>query len=290
MHFLKIKIQLSNKQWSTLISCGIIVLSLSIFQLFQFHQSLQIKVLDIGQGDSILIQTPEYKNILIDTGYDIKVIDQLGKELNLFNAQIDLLIITHAHRDHYGGIFEILDKYQVKQVMVNGTTTKDYLYHEMVSELKKRKIPILIPNHKTDLQIGSNLYLDFLYPLAGKNLIGFNTKNKNNDSIVFRLIRKHQNTIEPLALFTGDAEVELEHLLLLSGQNVTAPVLKVGHHGSRTASTSEFIEAVQPERAIISAGKGNIYKHPHPETIDIFHKHHIEAEVTKDDGTVIVDF
>jgi competence protein ComEC len=253
------------KQWvlSHLILLGILILA--VFQLLQIADSrLQVAVLDVGQGDSILIQTPEHKNILIDAGENSQAINQLGDKINFFNKSIDLFILTHPHSDHFGGFLDVIQKYQVKQVMLTGAVSNDPLYTAFLNEIKSREIPILFPQNDQDLRIGQNSYLDIIYPFAGQSLIGQTVKNLNNVSIVTKLIADNQSQI----LLPGDAEHELEREVLLSGQDVGSPILKLGHHGSRTATSDNFLSAVSPQTAIISAGKDNKFGHPHAETME----------------------
>jgi len=257
---------LSKKQWVLSHLIIVLILSLSLYQFITIHSHLPtITFLDVGQGDAILIKTPEYKNILIDAGPNGKVIEELGKKLGFFNQKIDLFILTHPDLDHYGGILDILQKYPINQVMLTGIASNSQLYLAFLNELKKQKIPIIYPNNDSDLQIGHNIYLDILYPFNGQSLIGQEAKNKNDTSISL-IIRDATGT--PLVLLTGDAEKRLERDLLLSGQSLKAPIFKLGHHGSKSSNTESFLSAIKPNTVIVSAGKDNKFGHPHKETID----------------------
>jgi len=243
----------------------LLLLLLCLQQLFVFtNRNLSVFVLNVGQGDSILIQTSEYKNILIDAGEGSRVIDELGDKINFFNQSIDLAIITHPHADHFGGFLEVLQKYPIKQIMLTGVVSHDPSYQALLDEIRSLNIPITFPQNDQDLQIGQNAYLDIIYPFTGQSLIGQDVKNKNNTSIITKLITDNQSQI----LLTGDAEHELEREILLSGQDIRSPILKLGHHGSRTATSDNFLTAVSPSTAIISAGLDNKFGHPHLETID----------------------
>ena len=258
--------KLSPKQWALSLTILALVLMLSLYQLFQITDNkYELSCLNIGQGDSILIQTPEYRNILIDTGPDGKVVEELSKKLNFFNQKIDLFILTHPDLDHYGGILDIFQKYPVKAVMMTGLALENQLYNAFLNELKNRKIPVFYPDNSRDLQISQNLYLDFLYPFEGQSLIGQEVKNRNDTSISL-VIRDGAG--KPLALLTGDAEEAQELDLLLSGQDFEAPIFKLGHHGSKTASTAPFLQATKPQTVIVSAGLNNKFGHPHEETLE----------------------
>ena len=243
----------------------LLLLQLLLYQVFWLtNNKPSVSILDVGQGDAILIQTPEYKNILIDAGPDGKVVDELGKKLGFFDKAIDLFVLTHPHSDHFAGFFDVIQKYSVKQVVMTGVSAEDPLYAEFLNQIKALDIPVLFPTSDKDIQIGRNLFLDFIYPFAGQSLIGQQTSNANNTSVVIRLADKNG----PLAIFTGDAENNLEREILLSGQDISADILKLGHHGSRTATSDAFLQAVGPETAIISAGKDNQFGHPHAETME----------------------
>jgi len=257
--------KLSIKQWVLSHTILLLLLFLCMQQLFVFtNHNLSVSVLNVGQGDSILIQTPEHKNILFDAGEGSRVIDQLGDKINFFNQSIDLAIITHPHRDHFGGFLEVLQKYPIKQIMLTGVVSNDPMYSALLNKVQTLNIPIIFPKNNQDIQIGNNAYLDIIYPFASQSLIGQDVKNKNNTSIVTKLIVDNQSQI----LLTGDAEHELEREILLSGQDIQSPILKLGHHGSRTATSDDFLSAINPQTTIISAGFDNKFDHPHEETME----------------------
>jgi len=126
-------------------------------------------------------------------------------------------------------------------------------------------VKIIFPHNGQDWQIGKDLVLDVIYPFTGQGLIGQEMKNKNNASITVMLRRLNG---EPLMLLSGDAEEEQEFEMLLTGQDVTSEVMKLGHHGSRTSSSVHFLNAIQPKIAVASAGVENQFNHPHPETLE----------------------
>lgn len=258
--------KLSTKQWALSLTLLALVLMLSVYQLFQITANdYTLSFLDVGQGDAILIQTPEYRNILIDAGPDGKVVDELSKKLGFFNQKIDLYILTHPDLDHYAGILDVFQKYPVKAVMITGISVHNQLYDTFLKELQTRQIPIYYPKNTSDLQISENLYLDFLYPFDGRSLIGQEVKNRNDSSISL-IIRDHNR--QALALLTGDAEEAQEVELLLSGQDFSAPIFKLGHHGSRTSNSQQMLDAIQPQTVIVSAGIDNKFDHPHEETLE----------------------
>lgn len=278
----------SLKHWLTIYACLGGLLFLVTLPILHLERPLSLSVLDVGQGDAILIQTPSGRNVLVDSGPDSTVVDELGKQMGFFGKRIDLFILTHPHRDHDGGILDVLGKYDVGQVVMTGVPSGDPVYKTFVSEIKQRGIPIRFADSGADVRIDTNIYLDFLFPLAGQSYLGREVANANNTSVVARLVRMTEDGPEALALLTGDAEQEEELEILLSGQDVAGDVLKVGHHGSRTATSPAFFQAVNPTVAVISVGEGNTYEHPHAETMEKLQG--LEVKQTMNEGIIVINF
>lgn len=273
--------QLTQKQWALSHLILALILILSLYQFFEITSpKATLSFLDVGQGDAMLLQTPEYKNILIDAGPDGKVVEELSKKLNFFNQKIDLFILSHPHLDHYGGMLDVIQKYPIGAVMLTGVAG-DRLYSTFIRELRKKEIPIWIPTSDKDIQVGKNIVLDVLYPLKGQHLIGQEVKNKNNSSVSL-MIRNMSGKSQ--AILTGDGEEAEERELLLSGQDFKSPMEKLGHHGSRTSSTLPFLKAVGAKTVVISAGKDNTFDHPHPETLEKVKDK--EVHITAMEGTI----
>ena len=276
----------STKQWMLSHCLVLSILLLILVQVFAVtNNKIKITVLDVGQGDAILIQTPEYKNILIDAGDVGKINGPISSEMLFFRPVIDLFILTHPHRDHFAGFFDLIQKYEIKSIMITGVISHDPLYKEFIRLIKSRNIPITYPSNAEDIQISHDLFLDILYPFTGQSLLGHEVRNKNNSSIVINLSDSFGS---PLMILTGDAEEELEREILLSGQTIKSPVLKLGHHGSKTATSDDFLSAVSPKTAIISAGFENIFNHPHIETMEKING--LDIRNTMDDGSIQFNF
>lgn len=243
---------------------------------------LSVHFLDVGQGDSILIQSPDGYDILIDGGPDARVLSELGKYMPFWDFKIDMVILTHPHSDHVGGLVDVLSTYDVDTVIMTGAvhTSGDYLkFLEMVRE---NNISVMIPSIHESRAISDDFSLEFLYPL--ENFSGKKVENLNNTSVVFRL--RYGDTS---FLFTGDAEKEVEAILVDKYENLQADVLKVGHHGSLTSSTELFLEKVKPKFAVISAGRDNKFGHPSSRILARFER--IGARVFRTDlsGSVTLE-
>ncbi len=245
----------------------------------QVNSPLNIKVLDIGQGDAILIRTAG-QTVLVDTG-DIGTKDKLVAYIKKEGiTSIDKVIITHPHADHLGGMPGILENFKVNQIYDSGQTTTTALYRKYLSLVQSKKIPFTVVTAGTEIVIANDVKLKFFAP--DKPFI--TTSDLNNNSIVVKVIYN-----EFSMLLTGDAEKESEERMVKTYKTeLKSNILKAGHHGSNTSSSPSFLKAVAPEAAIISLGANNDYHHPHPSTL----KKYVEAKMkvyrTDTDGTVTV--
>ncbi len=242
-------------------------------------KSLEVNFLDIGQGDSILIKTPFGQNILIDGGPDNLIIRRLAENLPFWERTIDLMILTHPHDDHVGGLIEVLKRYRVKKILYTGVNHTSSSYLAWLSEIKEKKVPLVIVDRPQAINLGPNCYLQILFPQ--KNLSGQTVENLNNTSIIARLIYK-----EVKFLFTGDAEQEEENELLSTDADLSAQILKVGHHGSHTSSGERFLAAVRPQIAVIQVGAGNQFKFPSYRILKRLKKMGVKVYRTDWNGTI----
>jgi len=261
---------------------GILFLSnllawLVVYELNQ-PQLLEVSFFDVGQGDSIFIETPSGHQILIDGGPGSAVLEKLGAEMPFWDRTIDLVILTHPEHDHISGLIEVLKGYKVENVLWTGIIRETAEYREWKECLKDERAQIIIAEAGQKIKVGE-IYLNILHP--SENLEGQATKSVNNTSIVIRLVFG-QNSF----LFIGDAFKSVERKIIERGLAINSNVLKVGHHGSKTSSAKEFIEGVFPEVAVIQAGKNNPYGHPHQETLEVLGEYDITVLRTDLDGNI----
>lgn len=219
---------------------------------------LTLRVQDIGQGDSIYLRTPGGEDILVDTGPDDRVLPELGRSMSLGDRTIELLIITHDHADHIGGLDSVLARYEVKRIWITGAihTTDQYL--KMLRLIKEKGVPTTTIKAGALTKAGG-VELLVLHPVA--EMTGQLPADQHDATIVTKVSYKQFCT-----LLTGDLDETHEAIVLevakSLNQSLVCPVLKVTHHGSAHGSSNAFLEATKPKVAIISSGIENRYGHP----------------------------
>ncbi|EDS77674.1 ComEC/Rec2 family competence protein [Clostridium massiliodielmoense] len=276
-----------NKKFLTLSLTVIIVLL--IFMLYVFFNTrftsnssipynkdcLTIHYIDVGQGDSILVQFNN-KNLLIDAGCSNRKVHNYLKKCGV--KKLNYVIATHPHDDHIGGMPYIIESFSIDKFLAPKATNNTTSFKKMITELQKNNLKISSTKAGTYIPLDHKLSC---FVVAPKNST---YKNLNNYSIVLKIT--YNNTS---FLFCGDAENLSEDEILSSGYNITSDVLKLGHHGSKTATNNNFLEEVNPKVAIISCGKGNDYGHPHKETLKKLKNKNITTYRTDIDGTIILE-
>ena len=236
--------------------------------------TLEVHFIDVGQGDAILILAPDGKTALIDGG------ESGSGALAYLKAhgikKVDLMVATHPHTDHIGGLVDVLEALPVDQVVTNGQPHTTRTFERFLDAIATERATYTEVTRGDSLRLG-NLTFEVLHPTqpSGEDL--------NAQSIVLRLVYGQIGF-----LFTGDASREGEASMLAAQETVQAQILKVGHHGSRSASSLAFLAASHPEVAIYSAGAGNSYGHPHPETLAALAEVGATTYSTDVNGTVIV--
>lgn len=216
--------------------------------------------IDVGQGDCILIQV-NHKNLLIDSGTSDskeKVIKYL-KNNNI--TKLDYVIATHPHEDHIGGMASIIKTFAVDEFYAPKVTSSSEAFENMIISLKRKKLKIKVAKSNMFLDLGPDTTCIMLSP--NKKVY----KDTNNYSCAVKVSYKNSTY-----LFTGDIETISEQEILSNGYDLNAQVLKVAHHGSKSSTSNEFLDAVSPKFAVISSGENNTYGHPNKETLDKLEK------------------
>ncbi len=264
-----------------LILCAVFIVSGTAVFLYASTSidNLEISFFDIGQGDAALIQTPFGQNILIDGGPDYSIITRLSEKLPWWDKTIDLMILTHPHDDHVGGLLSVLERYKVKKILHTGVLHDSFLYDEWKQLIRDKKILATLVERPQTIVLGDGGRIEIIYP--DTSVMAESKNNLNNSSIVLRLVYGENSF-----LFTGDAELEVEEYLLKKALNIESGVLKVGHHGSDTSSSEKFLQVVKPEIAVISVGEDNDFGHPSRRIIKRLERMGIDIYRTDEDATV----
>lgn len=262
----------------TLVAAAVLVWYLVFY--FEARKNLLLTVFDVGQGDAIFIEFPGGTQILIDGGPDEKILSKLGRTLPFWDRSLDLLILTHPHADHVTGLFEVLKRYDIGMVLESGVHHSIPEYDEWRRLIEEKKVKRIVAEAGQVIRIASEAYIRILAPR--KSFAGESPKNVHDAMVVAKLYYGASST-----LLTGDMEKIIEYqLLFFNPENLDSDVLKVGHHGSKTSTTKEFLQAVSPEVAIISAGRKNRYGHPHQEVINRLHDFGIKILRTDKTGDI----
>ncbi len=239
-----------------------------------YTPTLLVHFLDVGQGDSAFVELPNGKTMLIDTGENyhgegiIHYIERCGY------SKIDYLVGTHPHSDHIGSMSYIVRHFKIGSVLMPNVAANTEMYENLLKSIESKDITVKNPKAGLKIIRGD----DFSARVIGPQEI--NEDNLNDNSLVIRLDYK-----DATFLFMGDAEHdEIESI----SADMSADVLKVGHHGSANATYQSFLEKVQPQIAVISCGENNDYGHPHQSVLKLLKQMDCDVYRTDKDGTVTV--
>jgi competence protein ComEC len=263
---------------------------LSVFApAFATGNRFVVSCLDVGQGDSMLLQMPTGENVLIDAGVPAEGKRVLGYLRDRHVANLDMVIMTHPHSDHIGGLPEVLKNIPVRLVLDSGMPYPSRTYHTILGLIDEKGIALKLGRPGMQKDYGP-VHMDILAPIMplfkeGKRQShGHHAESAaNNNSIVTRW--RYGNFS---LLATGDAEQSALDRLMNAGANLQATILKVAHHGSRYTSGLAFLKRVHPEVALISAGLHNDYGHPHLETLERLKQVGARSYLTAQVGTITV--
>jgi len=239
---------------------------------------LKVHFIDVGQGDSILIESPSGRIVLIDGGPRTageKVVSYLKKA---GISAIDIVIGTHPHEDHIGGLIEVLRNFPVREVIDPGVVHTTKTFEDYLTIIDQRNIPFTEGRAGMSRDLGAGAVMQILHPSSPSS------SHLNDASIVARVVYGQMSF-----LFTGDAEEKSEfEMLARSNIQLNSTVLKVGHHGSRTSTSQAFLDAVNPNHAVIMCGKDNRYGHPHQEVLSRLAAAGVQVLRTDIHGTMVM--
>jgi competence protein ComEC len=223
---------------------------------------LHVTVFDVGQGDAILIATPRGHQILVDGGPSPNVVlDQLGRAMPFWDQTLDLVALTHPDEDHLAGLIAVLERYQVGRVLEPALPCESPLAQEWERTLAEQGLPRTIGRRGMQIALEDGLLIEILHP--GPQLLQGTDADDNNNSMVLRLTYGRSTF-----LLTGDLELAGEQSVLDSEQPVRGQLLKVAHHGAGSGTGDSFLDAVDPQYALISVGRDNRFSHPADEVLD----------------------
>lgn len=230
--------------------------------LYQEAQApaLAISFLDVGQGDSALIITPSGRTMLVDTGPDEQAVSEgVARHMPFYARTIDLLVLTHPDKDHIGGTLAVFKEYDVRGIIMPYAGKDMPIFQEILNTAKDRNIPIFFAHWHEQINLDKDVALNVLWPPEGAENI---FSSSNDMALAMKLTYKDDSF-----MLTGDMESSGEHVLSAFGADLKSDVLKVGHHGSSTSTSKEFLQGVSPKLAVISVGASNRYGHPTAEVL-----------------------
>ncbi|MCX7921409.1 MAG: MBL fold metallo-hydrolase [Clostridia bacterium] len=246
-------------------------------QQFKSQGLMKVHFIDVGQADSILIQTADGKNILIDAGFYTAGSTVFSYLKSRDISKIDTVIFTHPHNDHIGGMLDVIHSFDIGTVYAPFVPGIFDVFEENLEVIMSKGLTVCAVSAGDYLDLASTIKVEVLAPN------GSNYENLNNYSLVLKVTYG-----EVSFLLAGDAQSVSEKEMLDKGFDLKADVLKVGHHGSSDSTTPEFLRAVSPRYAVISVVKDSPYGHPHGDVLDTLRKSGVKVYRTDEYGSVVV--
>lgn len=239
---------------------------------------LEVHFIDVGQGDASLIISPNGKTMLIDAGDNSKgreVVEYIKRQ---GVRKIDVLIGTHPHADHIGGMDDVINSFEIGEFYMPKKIHTTKTFEDVLLAAKSKGITIKEAYEGREIDFDTNIDTRFLSPIKDKNY----SDELNLYSAVVRMVYDKDSFI-----FMGDAEAPNEEDILKSFDDIQSDVIKLGHHGSSTSTTKEFLDKVSPYAAVVSAGYKNKYSHPHKEVLTLLEENSIPVYRTDEQGTIV---
>ncbi len=237
----------------------IIIILLEFYYFYEENDKmLNIVFLDVGQGDAILIKSPNGKNILIDGGPDSDLTEKISKYMAYKNNKINMIIITHPHRDHYYGLISVIKKYKPEKIIYSGIDVylSDYIYMKKV--INDNALELIKPKIGDKYEIDENLYFQITYMPKISTV-----ENLNDASVSIKLTYGNFD-----AIFNGDASCEIENIILKNNTDLKSEIFKASHHASKYSNCDNLLSDMKPEITIIQSGIDNKFGHPHQEAMN----------------------
>jgi len=239
---------------------------------------LHVYFLDVGQGDAILMRLPTSELILVDGGPANTVLQEMAEVMPFYENTLDLVILTHPHADHINGLIDVMNRFEIKKLMLTGVSYGDPAYEKFMRLIAEKNIEMVFLNGNKDYRLGGGV-LDIIYPF--ESIQGQKFQNVNNSSIVFRFLYGDFSIY-----MNGDMEFEGEEKILARGFDLSSGVYKAGHHGSKTSGMTELLDEIGAGAAVISCGVDNNFGHPHAETVIELQERGIDIYRTDINGRV----
>lgn len=267
--------------WYFFAACAVAVGAVwsAVFWIEAHRGRLFLHVLDVGQGDAILIEAPNGNQVLVDGGPDETILTRLAEVMPFWDRSIDLILLTHPHADHLDGLLAVLRRYEVGMVLESGVNHSIPEYAEWHELIRQQGIPLQRAGRGQAVRLGGGAELRVLTPF--RSFANTSPRNIHDAAVVAKLAFASST-----ALLTADAESSLERALIAARDNLRAEVLKVGHHGSKTSTSAGFLAAVRPRLAAVSAGRKNRYGHPTQEVLDRLASAGVTVFRTDREGTI----
>src|SRR3989338_3061909 len=240
---------------------GLCLVAIFLLQLIPMPFQ-QIAMLDIGQGDSLLFQDGTIQ-VLVDGGPGAQVLERLTEEMPWYDKKLEVVVVTHFDRDHAEGITHVLQRYEVGMVMLPNYRPTTNIGRQLISQIIDKKIPYRFGWYG-QLLIAGGMQFRVMSPIPGQEWERLAKSKSNNASLIMRA-----DIHDVSMLLTGDAEKGIETQLLnsVSSQALDVDILKVGHHGSKTSTSQQFLNVVTPSTSLISVSADNTYGHPTAEVL-----------------------
>ena len=244
-------------RWPLIVAVASVAALLWTAALTQRDRGLRVAFIDVGQGDAIFISTPGGRQVLIDGGPGpLDAVRFLGRAMPFRDRTIDMVVLTHAHSDHINGLIEVLDRYEVEEIVERRVEYVSTSYEAWRRAVEREGARVTEALAGQLISLGDGAYLEVFSP--ADRLLRGTSSDVNNASVAMRLVYG-----EVSFFLSGDMFSEAEGALFARQGSIDSDVLKVAHHGSRTSSRRDFIEAVSPAVAVISVGADNRFGHPH---------------------------